>query len=128
MVQWLRTMKCEDRGLMPGQGRFHMPQGKWAQAPQLLSLCATTTEALSPETVLHKRSHSNQKPVHCNWRKPPQQQRSSTAKRQKKKKLPLRNYRPSAVVLATPSEYTLKLIQISVKTANKWNFIFYTVR
>ena len=50
-----------DLGLIPGLGRFHMPWGSYAHAPQLLSLlcsraqrsqllspCAATTEACLP--------------------------------------------------------------------------------
>ena len=76
-----------DMGSIPGLGGSHMPQSTWAHAPQLLSLhsrahvpqllspCATTTEARVPqlpkparlEPMLHnKRSHHNKKPVHCN--------------------------------------------------------------
>ena len=38
----------------------------WAHQPQLLSLSAATTEAHEPNSVLHKRSHCNEKPVHLN--------------------------------------------------------------
>ena len=34
-----------DMGSSPGLGRSHMPRSKKAHAPQLLSPCATTTEA-----------------------------------------------------------------------------------
>ena len=49
-----------DTGLLPGPGRSHMPRSNWARVPQLLSLrsgahdpqllspCATTTEARTP--------------------------------------------------------------------------------
>ena len=37
-----------DTGLSPGPGRSHMPWSNRAHAPQLLSLCATTTEARMP--------------------------------------------------------------------------------
>ena len=37
-----------DMGLIPGQGRFHMPKKNRALEPQLLSLCATTTEVHVP--------------------------------------------------------------------------------
>ena len=37
-----------DTGLSPGPGRSHMPRSNLAHAPQLLSLCATTTEAHAP--------------------------------------------------------------------------------
>ena len=37
-----------DTGSSPGPGRSHMPRSNWARAPQLLSLCATTTEARMP--------------------------------------------------------------------------------
>ena len=33
-----------DMSLIPGPGISHMPQGNQAQAPQLLSLCATAWE------------------------------------------------------------------------------------
>ena len=32
--------KAEDMSLIPDPGRSHMPQGNWASAPQLLSLCS----------------------------------------------------------------------------------------
>ena len=92
MVQWLRT------SLEMWGHRFDAWSGKIPHASGQLGPGTTTGE------------------------NPTQQQRSSTAKRKKKKKLPLRNYRHSAVVLATPWEHTLKLFQISVKTANKMEF------
>ena len=43
-----------DMGLIPGPGRFHMPQSYWARVPQ-------------PEPMLHnKRGHCNEKPVNHN--------------------------------------------------------------
>ena len=39
---------AENMGLIPGLGRSHMLQSNEARAPQLLSPCATTTEALTP--------------------------------------------------------------------------------
>ena len=37
-----------DTGLIPGLGRFHMPQNNYTPVPQLLRLCITTTEASTP--------------------------------------------------------------------------------
>jgi len=37
-----------DMDLIPGSGRFHMLQSNKAHAPQLLSPCATATEAHAP--------------------------------------------------------------------------------
>ena len=37
-----------DTGLIPGPGRFHVPQSNKAHATQLLSSCAITTEAGAP--------------------------------------------------------------------------------
>ena len=34
-----------DTDSIPGPGRFHMLQGRWARAPQLLSLCSRATAA-----------------------------------------------------------------------------------
>ena len=49
-----------DMSLIPGPGRFHMPQSYWAHVPQLLNLCA-----LEP-TLHNKKGHRNEKPAHCN--------------------------------------------------------------
>ena len=61
-----------DMGSIPGLGRSHMPWSYEAHEPQLLSLCLRAWElqlldpkALEPE-LSNKRSHSNEKPVHCN--------------------------------------------------------------
>ena len=40
--------KAGDTGLSPGPGRSHMPWSNEAREPQLLSPCATTTEAPVP--------------------------------------------------------------------------------
>ena len=37
-----------DTGLIPGPGRFHVPQDKEAHAPQLLSLRVATTQVCVP--------------------------------------------------------------------------------
>ena len=48
-----------DTGLIPSPGRFNLPQGDWAHAPQLLSLC-------TPEPVFrNKRGRCNKKPGRC---------------------------------------------------------------
>ena len=42
---------------------------KIPHAVEQLSPCTTTTEAQALEPVLQsKRSHHNEKPIHCNWR------------------------------------------------------------
>ena len=56
-------------GWSPGPGRSHMPQSKEARAPQLLSLCATTTEACAP------RAHAPQQ------KKPPQRKARASQRR-----------------------------------------------
>ena len=60
-----------DTGLSPGLGRSHMPQSNKAHAPQLLSLrsrarkpqllspCATTTEACTPRA----RARQKERPL-----------------------------------------------------------------
>ena len=49
-----------DTGSSPGPGRSHMPRSNEARAPQLLSLCATTTDSVHLEPVLrNERSHRN---------------------------------------------------------------------
>ena len=53
-----------DMDLIPGPGRFHMPQGHQAQGPQLLK-----PEHLEP-MLCTKRSHSNEKPARHNREKP----------------------------------------------------------
>ena len=40
--------KAGDTGSSPGLGRSHMPRSDCAREPQLLSPCATTTEARVP--------------------------------------------------------------------------------
>ena len=55
---------AEGAGLIFGPGRFHMPQGNQAHAPQLLSPCATTTEAHTPQSLCSKRSHHSEKSMH----------------------------------------------------------------
>ena len=60
VVQWLKILKhspanAGDTGLIPGLGRFHMPQGNQAHIPQLLKLARL-------EPVLHnKRNHHREK-------------------------------------------------------------------
>ena len=48
-----------DMGSSPGLGRSHMPRSNYAGAPQLLSLCATTTEA----RVARARALQQEKPL-----------------------------------------------------------------
>ena len=59
----------EDTGSIPGQGRSHMPWSNWARAPQLLSLCSTTTEARAP------RAHAPQQEKPPQWEAHTPQQR-----------------------------------------------------
>ena len=49
-----------DTGLIPGLGRSYVWQNNNAPAPQLLRL-----HTLEP-MLCNKRSHHNEKPVHCN--------------------------------------------------------------
>ena len=68
-----------DAGLSPGLGKYHMPRTSEARAPQLLSLrsraskpqllspCATTTEAHAPRArALQQEKPPQEKPVHHN--------------------------------------------------------------
>ena len=56
---------AEDLGLLPGLGRFHMPQSNSAGELQLL-------KPVRPEPVLHsKRSHHYEEPAHHNEEWPP---------------------------------------------------------
>ena len=64
---------AENTGLISGPGRFHMPQGNQAHAPQLLSPCATTTEARTPRacaageaTTMRSPRATTRKPACCN--------------------------------------------------------------
>ena len=58
---------ARDMGSSPGPGRSHMPWSNKTRAPQLLSPRATTTEAHTSRARLrNKRSHRNEKPMHCN--------------------------------------------------------------
>ena len=70
---------AEDADSIPGPGGSHMPWSNWACAsrllslrsrdrePQLLSPCATTTEAHTPGALLRNgRGHHNEKPMHRN--------------------------------------------------------------
>ena len=50
-----------DTGLIPGKGRFHMPQSNKVHATQLLSSCAITTEAGAP------RAHALQQEKPPQW-------------------------------------------------------------
>ena len=43
--------KAGDTSLIPGPGKFHMPQGNKAGAPKLLNPHTTTTEAHSPYSL-----------------------------------------------------------------------------
>ena len=53
-------------GLIPGPGRFHMPQGIIAHAPQLLSLSASSTETREPRArAPQQERHHNEKPAHA---------------------------------------------------------------
>ena len=61
-----------DMGLSPGPGRSHMPWNNEARVPQLLSLGsrACVPQLLKPTRLdpelCNKRSHRNEKPMHCN--------------------------------------------------------------
>ena len=48
-----------DTGSSPDLGRSHMPWSNYARAPQLLSQCATTTEACAPSA----RAQQQEKPL-----------------------------------------------------------------
>ena len=87
-----------DTGLSPGPGRSHMPRSNWACTPQLLSPCATTTEAHVPGAHAPQQekppqwdTHTPQgsvAPAHHNKRKAhKRQQRPNAAKKKKKKRI-----------------------------------------
>ena len=61
-----------DTGSIPGAGRSHMPRSNWVHVLQLLSLCATTTEARKPRA----RALQQEKPPQ--WEAHEPQQRSSS--------------------------------------------------
>ena len=73
----VKNLPAGDMDSIPSLERFHMPQGSWACAPQLLRLSfrAHKPQRLSPcalEAMLcSKWSHHNEKPVCCNWRGAP---------------------------------------------------------
>ena len=58
-----------DRGLIPGPGKSHVPRGKKACAPHLLTLCfrAWEPQLLKPSwpdpTLRNKRSRCSEKPI-----------------------------------------------------------------
>ena len=61
-----------DTGSSPGLGGSHMPWSNWAREPQLLSLCATTTEPAHLEPVLrNKRGRDGERPAHPDEEWPP---------------------------------------------------------
>ena len=65
VVQWLRIL-LPMQGTwvsMPGPGRFHMPLGNKAHAPQLQSLCSRAPGA-------KKGKHCNDKPTHATRESP----------------------------------------------------------
>ena len=93
IAQWLRVQiacQCRGHGFKPWSGNI-------PHAAEQLSSCATTTEPMCLEPVLrNKRSHHNEKHVHCNERVAPspqlekahaRQRRTNTAKNLKKKNL-----------------------------------------
>ena len=54
-----------DMGSIPGSGRSCMPRSNWARVPQLLSLCATATEAhISRASAPQQEKPHNEKPAH----------------------------------------------------------------
>ena len=56
-----------DTGSIPGPGRFYMPRGNWAHAPQLLSPLQQLLKPTRRMLMRHnKRSHPSEKPTHHN--------------------------------------------------------------
>ena len=53
-----------DTGSSPGPGRSHMPRSYWARVPQLLSPCATTTEAHAPRARAPQREATTMRSPH----------------------------------------------------------------
>ena len=62
MVQGVKNLPCSagDVGLVPSEG------SKVPHAAEQLSSYATTTETALERMLQDKRSHRNEKPVHCN--------------------------------------------------------------
>ena len=54
-----------DMDSSPGPGRSHMPRSNQAHAPQLLSPCATTTEAHMPRTHAPQQKNPLQWEAHA---------------------------------------------------------------
>ena len=54
-----------DTGSSPGPGISHMPRSNKARAPQLLSLCATTTEAHVPRAQAPQQEKPPQWEAHA---------------------------------------------------------------
>ena len=73
------------KGLNPGQGRFHMPQGHEAHVPQPWSL-HSRGHAPQQEKPPQWEGHALQLKSRCNERKPAQQWRPSAAKKKEKAK------------------------------------------
>ena len=95
VVQWLRIhlpMQGMQVRSLVGELRSHVPRGNKADAPQLLSLCAATTEptcsgACMPQlersphaTTREEPVHRNKEPMHCNKRSCTLQLRPDAAK------------------------------------------------
>ena len=72
VVQWLRIRLPMQETWIQSlvRGKFYMPQSNYAYGAQLLSPCsrACKLKLLSSalQSVLHKRSHCNEKPTECN--------------------------------------------------------------
>ena len=72
VVQWLRIhLPMQETWIQSlVRGKFYMPQSNYAYGAQLLSPCsrACKLKLLSSalQSVLHKRSHCNEKPTECN--------------------------------------------------------------
>ena len=57
--------KAGGLGLIPGPGRSHMPWSNQACAPEPGNHIYCSPHVLEP-VLCNKRSHSNEKPTHCN--------------------------------------------------------------
>ena len=60
----LSICECRRHGFNPWSGKIPHTLEK-------LSSCATFSELVLQSSSLNKRSHPNEKPVHCNWRVAP---------------------------------------------------------
>ena len=98
MIQWLRiTLQCRGHRFNPWSGKIPHAKGQlslWAATPE--PTCSSYWSLRSREPMLcRKRSHHNEKPMHCNWRAAPA----------------LRNWRKACASQQRPSKAKNKVIK-----------------